>query len=188
MDQVTRTLWLAFREDPLWRWVFPEHHGLAVWWRFLIGSALKHGWVWILGDYAAASVWIPPGCAELELEEERQVEGHLEALVGARVREVMQLLERFEAAHPRTTPHYYLSLLGTHPDHRGSGLGMYLLTENLRLIDEQRMPAYLESSNPVNCPRYESVGFQRMDEFLTPTGEGAVTTMWRPSLASAKSQ
>jgi ribosomal protein S18 acetylase RimI-like enzyme len=30
------------------------------------------------------------------------------------------------AFHPREPPHYYLTLLGTHPDHRGKGIGMRL--------------------------------------------------------------
>lgn len=180
LERVTETLWLAFEDDPLWSWAFPEHPKLEPWWRFLIGSALEHGEVWILGDHAAASVWIPPGCSELSQEEEAQVEGLLEDLVGVRVAEVMQLLESFDSAHPRATPHYYLSLLGTHPDHRGAGLGMHLLAENLRLIDQQRMPAYLESSNQVNVPRYESLGFQPVGEFSTPGANHRATTMWRP--------
>ena len=32
-----------------------------------------------------------------------------------------------ERAHPDEAPHYYLSLLGTHPAQRGKGLGMALL-------------------------------------------------------------
>lgn len=118
LDQVTRTLWLAFRSDPLWSWAFPEREKLEPWWRFLIRGALRHRWVSVLGDYAAVSVWIPPGRDELSPEEERQVEGLLEDLVGSRAVQIMELLERFEASHPRESPHYYLSILGTHPDHR----------------------------------------------------------------------
>jgi GNAT superfamily N-acetyltransferase len=179
LEQVTETLWLAFRSDPLWSWAFPDRAKLEAWWRFLIRSALRHRWVRVLGDYAAASVWIPPDCDELSRGEEGQVEGLLEGLVGARAAQIMELLERFDASHPRETPHYYLSILGTHPDHRGAGLGMRLLAENLGRIDEQGMPAYLESSNPANDARYESLGFQRVGEFSTPDGMHTVSTMWR---------
>jgi GNAT superfamily N-acetyltransferase len=82
-------------------------------------------------------------------------------------------------AHPRQ-PHYYLSLFGTHSDHRGKGLGMRLLAENLSRIDSEGMPAYLESSNPANLKRYESVGFAERDELVAPSG-AVVTTMWRPA-------
>jgi len=178
LDRVTETLWLAFRSDPLWSWAFPEREKLEPWWRFLIRSALQHGWVLILGDYAAVSVWIPPGCDELSHEEEQRVEGLLEDLVGGRAGQVMELLERFDASHPRAS-HYYLSLLGTHPDHRGRGLGMSLLSEGLSRIDAQGMPAYLESSNPANDERYASLGFERVGEFSTPDHTHTVSTMWR---------
>lgn len=91
----------------------------------------------------------------------------------------MELLERFEEAHPRERPHYYLSLLGTHPEQRGRGLGMSLLAANLELIDEQGMPAYLESSNAVNDRRYEALGFERVGAFCTPDGAVTASTMWR---------
>jgi ribosomal protein S18 acetylase RimI-like enzyme len=181
LDRVTRTLWLAFCDDPLWSWAFPERSKLETWWRFLIRSALSHRWVWVLGDCAAASVWIPPEREELSPEEEQQVQGLLEGLVGARAAEVMALLERFDASHPRASPHYYLSLLGTHPEYRGRGLGMSLLAENLRRIDEQRMPAYLESSNPANDRRYEGLGFERVGAFSTPDASHTASTMWRAS-------
>jgi GNAT superfamily N-acetyltransferase len=185
-DAVTNTLWLAFRDDPLWRWVFPEHAKLEPWWRLLIGGALRHGSVWILGDFAAASVWIPPGREELTAEEEERVEPLFEGLIGSRATDAMKLLERFTASHPRHTPHYYLSILGTHPAHRGQGIGMSLLADNLRRVDEEGLPAYLESSNPANDRRYEGVGFERVGEFSTPDGTHTVSTMWRPPGASVE--
>jgi ribosomal protein S18 acetylase RimI-like enzyme len=179
LDGLTTVLTAAFESDPLWSWVFPDSDDLAVWWRFYVGSALRYPWVWIAGDYAAASVWIPPGASELTDEEEERVEPLLRELTGSRTPLVTELLERFEASHPRERPHYYLSLLGTHPDHRGQGLGMGLLSENLERMDAERVPAYLESSNPANNPRYERLGFEQVGEFTTPAGERTVATMWR---------
>ena len=79
---------------------------------------------------------------------------------------------------PTEPPHFYLSLLGTHDDSRGRGIGMGLLAENLRRIDSLGMPAYLESTNPVNDARYEKQGFERTGSFTVPTGV-VVATMWR---------
>ncbi|MEA2412474.1 MAG: hypothetical protein QOC77_3035 [Thermoleophilaceae bacterium] len=178
-DAVARTLWLAFRDDPLWRWAFPDHDGLAELWRFLVGSALRYPWVWLVGSYQAAAVWIPPGGSELTAEEEDHLEPLLRDLLGARASSVLALFERFEDAHPRDREHYYLSLLGTHPDHRGTGIGMALLADNLARIDAEGSPAYLESSNPLNDRRYERIGFERIGEFSTPDGAHTVSTMWR---------
>ena len=179
LEGVTKTLWLAFRDDPLWSWAFPEREKLEPWWHFMIESALRYPWVWVADEYSAASVWIPPGETELTAEEEERVEPVLEDLVGHRASAVMELLERFEESHPRDRPHYYLSLLGTHPDRRGQGLGMALLADNLARIDEEGVPAYLESSNPDNDRRYKRLGFTRTGEFSTPDGRHRVATMWR---------
>jgi GNAT superfamily N-acetyltransferase len=91
------------------------------------------------------------------------------------------LLHRFEAAHPREVDHYYLSLLGTHPEQRGHGIGMSLLAHDLEIIDTEHAPAYLESSNPANNDRYARVGFEPIGEFAHPGVGPAVTTMWRPA-------
>lgn len=179
LDRVSATLRGAFAQDPLWSWAFPDSDKLEVWWRFLIGSALRYPWVWTTSGHTAASVWIPPEASELTEQEEASVEPLLEELLGARAGEVMELLERFDASHPTGEPHYYLSLLGTHPDYRGQGVGMALLAENLARIDEEAMPAYLESSNPDNDKRYERLGFKRVSEFSKPDGSRTVATMWR---------
>jgi GNAT superfamily N-acetyltransferase len=178
VDGLTATLVAAFEADPLWSWAFPGE-GLADLWGLLVSSALRYSSVRFVGDYAAASVWIPPGGTELTAEEEASLEPMLEAQIGSRATEVLELFERMERVHPGGPPHYYLSLLGTHPDHCGKGVGMALLADNLAEIDAEKMPAYLESSNPENDRRYEHLGFKRIGEFERPDGQLTCSTMWR---------
>jgi GNAT superfamily N-acetyltransferase len=183
LDAVTETISLAFHEDPTWSWAFPDagrrQAQYAVFWRFLIASAMRYPWVRVAEGCEAAAVWIPPGGTELSEEDDERIEPLVRDLVGPRTGEVLELLERFDAAQPRNEPHYYLSLLGTHPAHAGRGLGMALLAENLQRIDEERLPAYLESSNPANNHRYERHGFVAIGEFYPPSSDIPVTTMWR---------
>ena len=182
-DYVTDLFALAFHEDPTWSWAFPdpdrrmEHH--RAWWGLYVHSAVPYGWVWMTEDGGAAAVWIPPGEPELSEEDEAKVVPLLEELLGSHAEEVMVLLDRFETSHPSGDRHYYLSLLGTHPDHRGKGLGMGLLAANLAQLDELGAPAYLESSNRANDHRYERLGFSLMGEFAAPGGEPTVARMWR---------
>jgi len=178
VDGITATLTAAFEADPLWSWAFPGE-GLADLWRMLISSALRYPWVWVADDYAAASVWIPPGGTELTKEEGVSLGPLLDDLIGPRAPEIQSLFASLDASHPDQPPHYYLSLLGTHPNHRGRGLGMALLADNLAKIDSEGMPAYLESSNPENDPRYERLGFARVGEFQRPDGQLTCSTMWR---------
>jgi GNAT superfamily N-acetyltransferase len=184
LEGVTETLAAAFAKDPVWSWAFPESEKLAVWWRFYVNSALRYPCTWMLDGYAAVSMWIPPGGVELtEDEEAEKLEPLIESLAGSRSAEIIELLERFDASRPEGPPHYYLSLLGVHPDHRGKGIGMGLLGENLRGIDAEGAPAYLESSNFANDHRYERLGFRKVDEFSTPDDSVTVATMWREPLA-----
>ncbi len=178
VDRVTATLVAAFEADPLWSWAFPGE-GLGDLWGLLVSSAMRYPSVRFADEYAAASVWIPPGGTELTEDEEASLGPLLEGQVGSRAAEVLTLFERMERAHPDGPPHYYLSLLGTHPDHRGKGLGMALLADNLAKIDSEGMPAYLESSNPENDRRYERLGFMPIGEFERPDGRLTCSTMWR---------
>jgi GNAT superfamily N-acetyltransferase len=186
-DGLARTLAEAFFLDPVWGWAFPDPtHRKAqheAWFRLLIGSALPHGWVWTTPRHEAVSVWVPPGVRELSESDEALLGPMLEEMLGSRAALVEEVFSRFEAAHPRSRDHYYLSLLGTHTDHRGSGIGMRLLADNLVLLDAAGMPAYLESTNPANLLRYESVGFSVSGTFDLPDGGPAVTTMWREPLS-----
>jgi GNAT superfamily N-acetyltransferase len=180
LDGVTATLTAAFEADPLWgRWAFPDVEDLAVCWRLYVRSALRYRCVWVRGDYAAASVWIPPNGTELTEEEEKRLKPLLEELVGPRAPDILELVERFETSHPKEPPHYHLTLLGTHPNHRGRGLGMGLLAENLARIDAEGVPSYLESTNPDNNPSYGRLGFRKVGAFTTPDGTRTVTRMWR---------
>jgi len=183
LTAVIETISLAFHGDPTWSWAFPDpdrrQGQYAVFWRFLVAGALRYPWVLMTDGCEAAAVWIPPGGTEIAEEDEPQVGPLLEELVGERAGEVMELLDRFDAAHPRDEPHYYLSLLGTHPEHTGRGIGMALLAENLARVDRDGMPAYLESSNPANNHRYRRHGFEAIGEFYPPGSDIPVTTMWR---------
>ncbi|MSO40880.1 MAG: GNAT family N-acetyltransferase [Solirubrobacterales bacterium] len=187
LDAVVDLLALAFHEDPTWSWAFHDpatrFDAQRAWWRMHVRSAIPHEWVWLTEDGGAASLWIPPGKPELSDEDEARSEPLMRELAGSHADEVLVLLDRFGSNHPVGEPHYYLSLLGTHPDHRGKGIGMSLLTDNLARIDREGSAAYLESSNPDNDERYERLGFTTVGEFSAPGGEPTVACMWRSARA-----
>lgn len=184
IDLVTRTITLAFADDPVWgpamaadRTTVEQRHAL---WRVLVAGAVRYPWSRVLDDGAATSVWIPPHGIELDDDQGAGLAAALAVVLGETgAAEFAALVERFEANHRRNVPHAYLSLLATHPDWRGRGLGMGLLAEDLRRLDELHLPAWLESTNPANDDRYRSVGFERVGEFRTVDGERVITTMWR---------
>ena len=188
---VTETLTLAFRHDPVWSVALArpdgstDHH--AAYWLQYVESALRYSTVFMTEDASAVSVWIPPGGTELSDAGEEALERLVRAtLEPAAVRALFQLWERFVANHPRDEPHGYLSLLATHPDHRGQGIGQRLLAEDLARWDAARVPAYLESTNPANDHRYERAGFRRVGGFRAVLDNAAISTMWRSSRSSTR--
>ena len=55
----------------------------------------------------------------------------------------------------------------------------HTLARPAKQIDEEAMPADLESSNPDNDKRYERLGFRRVGEFSAPDGSRTVASVWR---------
>ncbi len=175
----------AFATDPVWGpWCFPDADRRSElsrrFWRFFVDASIPAGYVWITPGREAMSLWVPPGMPELPPPYEERSPGFLVELLGEHGHTVLEGMERFESAHPRDEPHHYLSLLATHPAHRGHGFGMALLAANLRDIDREGMAAYLESTNPINDRRYASQGFGVVGSFDVPGGP-SVHTMWRPA-------
>jgi GNAT superfamily N-acetyltransferase len=189
LDAIARCLAGAFFEDPLWgHWAFPSPAERAArlprLLRFWAEAAITRPWVRITGLLEAATVWIPPGVAELTEAKEIEFTALVDELFDGRAGELNDLFEKFKLHHPGDEPHYYLSLWGTDPDHGGRGIGTALLKADLARIDAEGMPAYLESTNPANLPRYEALGFLPRSEFGPPGGP-VITTMWRAARAVA---
>ena len=183
VDRIVDTMTTAFFNDPLWGPAFPDvelRAGQAsAFWRLLVTSSLRYPHTLVTENVESAAVWIPPGGTELSEAELDRFEDFLVSLCGRSVADgILTIAAQFEAARP-SEPHFYLSLLGTHADHRGSGWGMRLLRENLARVDALGVPVYLESCNPANDERYHSVGFIDRDQIISASGQ-VTTTMWRP--------
>jgi GNAT superfamily N-acetyltransferase len=184
VDAATRTIALAFATDPLWGVALrrldgrTDHH--EPYWRLFVEGATRYGTVRTTGGGEAVSVWLPPGGTELTDEGAAALERLLEEALDEDARTAMaELYARFDASRAPLADHYYLSLLATHPDHRGRGHGQALLTADLGLWDEAGVPAYLESSNPANDHRYARAGFRSIGGFHAVRDDAFVTAMWR---------
>lgn len=185
-DRVVDILVGAFHDDPTWSWAFPDPAArpeqYRQFWGLFVDGALRYPDVWLTADRSAAAVWIPPGGTDMSEEQEAMVEPLVTELLGQRgAAPVLELFEAFDRAHPRDEPHYYLTLLGTHPEQQGRGRGLGLLASTLAVVDQAGLPAYLEASNIANVALYERHGFGVHGSFPLPDGTGEVVTMWRPA-------
>ena len=93
--------------------------------------------------------------------------------------EILSILEQADDAHPKE-PHWHLAFVGCDPAHRGKGIGGTLLAHALADIDENKLHAYLESSNPRNVPLYERHGFEVLHEIRVGTSPPVFPMVRRP--------
>ncbi len=159
-DAVIGTIVLAFDNDPPARWLFPEpHQYLANFPRFTRafgGNAFASQTAFHTPGFGGAALWLPPG---VEPDEAALVAIIEEAVEADRRSTVFGLLEALARFHPHG-PHWYLPMIGVDPAHQGQGLGTTLLRDTLMHVDDDHLPAYLESTNPMNIPLYKRHGFE----------------------------
>lgn len=178
-NAIADTLMLAFSTDPCVRYIFPTPQAfMASWPTFVMamgGRGLDHGAGFITEDGAAAALWLPPGL-------EPDLETMLGVLANAppeKLPVLAQVGEQIRAFHPQE-PHWYLAAVGVDPARQGEGLGSTMLKAGLQLCDEQRLPAYLESSSPRNVPLYERHGFEVIGK-VQPDDYPPLYPMLRPA-------
>jgi len=177
---VAECLASAFFDDPLWgHWTFPDvarrPRDLLSFMTLMAERALSV-WTDITTEAESVTVWTPPG-ADYGLEQGGRMTELFNELFGARAPAIRAVFDQLEELAPEGR-FYHLEWWATRRDHAGRELGTALLRENLLRVDAEHLPSYLESTNPVNLPRYEALGFRPVDRF-TPPGGPTVTTMWR---------
>jgi GNAT superfamily N-acetyltransferase len=182
---ITHILRLAFADDPVWgpalRRSDRKPIDLEAYWRLFTEGGIRFETAMLATDGAAASVWLPPGASELSDRQAATLEAMLDDALDTAARAALtELFGRFETSRAGRPAHYYLSLLATHPDHRGQGRGQILLAESLALWDAQGVPAYLESTNAANDHRYVRAGFHPDGGFRAVRDDTWVSAMWRP--------
>ena len=174
------TLVLAFTADPVIRWLYPEaRQYLTHFPGFLAafgGKAFAAQTVWRLGGCSAVALWLPP---RVDLDGDAIVAVLTETVAPERHEDALAVLGQMDEAHPRF-PHWYLAWFGVDAAVQGQGLGGELMRHCLRIVDQDHLPAYLDSPNPRNISFYERHGFEVTGEAQA----GAcppVTSMLRPA-------
>ena len=178
-SRVIATLVSAFIADPVERWLFPEPaQYLAHFPTFIAafgGQAFTRKTVWALDGFAAVAVWIPPGAAA---DGEAIITVLSETVSADKHEDTFLVLEQMDTAHPKR-PHWYLPWLGVDPARQREGLGAELLTQCLEQVDDDHLPAFLETPNPQTISFYERHLFEVTN--IAQAGScPPVTSMLRP--------
>lgn len=174
------TLVLGFAADPVARWASPGAMDFLdrrdEFFDAFGGAAFDHGTAFVADDGAAVALWLPPGVAP---DGERMTGIFAAQTPKERMDEMGALFGQMDEYHVKQ-PHWYLPLIAADPVFQGQGLGSALMEAALARVDQDRLPAYLESSNPRNIPLYERYGFEPIGEIKTDTSP-VITPMLRPA-------
>lgn len=181
LPRIADLLARAFADDPVVAWGLPRVHDRAHRSRrsFELIAELAHpkGHVYVDTRLRCASLWSPPGDLGPSPTQLLTHLPRLAAIYRARLPLVVAGLVTVQRRRP-AQPHWYLSYLGTDPNHQGTGLGSAALAPVLERCDRDGTPAYLEASKPSLVPFYVRAGFEVVDQLTLPAGP-TVTAMWR---------
>ena len=130
--------------------------GLAVW----MESGHEAG---LLASIRAGWPFLPLRCGLTYLVRDYTIEHHFGRL-------------RAELA-PK--PHIYLALLAVDPAYQGQGFASKLLRPMLTRLNEEKMPAYLETQTKHNVAMYQRFGFQLLREEPIPGADLVLYCMLR---------
>jgi len=167
----------AFFDDPVAMHLFPDEstrrRRFGSFARLAIDSFVGHGAIHTTDPVRGAAIWQAPSPPRLGFWTQLRFGLGVAAATRRRVGRAIELGQTMRRHHLRE-PHWYLAILGTVPEAQGRGIGSAMIRPILDLCDEQRRPAYLESSKESNIPFYQRQGFEVVDEIRIEDGP----TLW----------
>ncbi len=187
LKTATTTLARAFRDDPMFEWVFPDaatrEQDLASLNRVAVEYGLRYGRATQSDGGRCVAIWLPPG--------ESMSMGRMarSGMLAAPFRVGFRPMAKFAGAngvmdkvHKRhvTQPHWQLLIVGVDPSIQGQGRGSAIVREGLGQADRAALPCYLDTSKTANLPFYEKLGFAVVEEAVLGKGGPPAWGMLRP--------
>lgn len=174
------TIVLAFAADPMTRWTWPNPDqylaAMPRMARAFGGRGFAHGSALATDGYTGVALWLPPGVEP----DEAGLSAVMQSTVSpSRLQDGAGIFEQMAAYHPHE-PHWYLPLIGVDPAHFGEGHGDALMSHVLARCDRERVPAYLESTNPRNISLYRRHGFERLGTIQAGSSPPLVPMLRKP--------
>jgi GNAT superfamily N-acetyltransferase len=181
--EIAHAIGRAFVDDPIAVYLFPDERarrsGFGAFSQLAMDQFEGFGTTYVTDPIAGAAIWQAPSPPPLPPWRQIGLLLRLLRVAGRGAPRAIRLGETMERHHLRT-PHWYLAILGTDPDHRGRGLGSALIEPILTRCDREGTIAYLESSKESNIPFYQRHGFEVSGEIQIPDGP-KVWPMTRPA-------
>lgn len=185
LDAAVETLTTAFCRDPMYVALIEDERARRPWVQFLMAGLVRPRgpralWVGVDGGRRGALYATPSdhvsrigGLAGLVAPLLRLP---LEKLA---VRRAMAVSRAVAKRVPRE-PFLHLHVVAVSDDARGQGVGGALLRHAIDTANATRKLVHLETTNPINLPFYERLGFRVLDEVRCFEGAPSLWTMQRP--------
>lgn len=177
---VIAVITLAFSTDPMARWAFPDPNiylkVLPQMAQAFGGNGFALGAAHLAAGGRAAAMWLPPGVQPDTDRLDALTREHTPEHQRSDMERVFTQMETYRPSEPC----WYLPLIGVDPVCQGRGYGSALLRHALEQCDRDRMPAYLESSNPRNIPLYERHGFEAIGAIRSGSSPTVVPMLRAP--------
>lgn len=171
---VSRTFTRSFWDDPVMRWLFPDdaEFGDGTVMLDFLRRLILNGNALVTPDVVAFSLWVEPGRPEVDVES-----------TTSRI-PTAELIEKFIALREALDrnmppePHWYLQMVGTHPDWQRRGIASRLINEGLSWARRDGVGVYLETETIENVAYYRHLGFEVRSEWDVDRGPH-MWGMWR---------
>jgi ribosomal protein S18 acetylase RimI-like enzyme len=179
-DHAVAALVMAFSSDPFLRWMYPEPTSYLTHFPAVIhafgGEAFRTGFVRQVDSFTGAALWMAPGVDPGGAELLALFDATIEP---TRLPDLRGVLDLMDEHHP-TAEHWYLPWFGVDTWEQGRGLGSVLMSACLAVVDQDHLPAYLDSTNPRNVGFYRRHGFEVTGQWSA--GESPpIISMLRPA-------
>ena len=161
---ISALMGLAFAADPFVRWLLPDPYNFLKsnekYTGLSSGPAFDNGSAFVIGDICGAALWLPPGS---KVDSEPLAALRDRYFDPAVLDGFAELMEKSGVYRP-VEPHWHLTLIAVDPVKCGRGYGAALMSHALEICDRDKLPAYLESTNPANLSLYKRFGFELLAE------------------------
>lgn len=168
-DVVTAMLGVAFQDDPVMSFIFPDEvvrrARLPRLFAIAYDLTAATGARYTTDGGEAATLWRAPGNVHLSLREKLMLSAPWLATVGSAFRRALAVSAASDANRP-VEPHWYLDVAGCAPEAQRRGFGGAAIRAGLARADADGVATYAETANEANLDVYGALGF-------------AVTHCWR---------
>jgi ribosomal protein S18 acetylase RimI-like enzyme len=189
IGEAVDVLAFAFENDPSLQYAFwankPTYRDLLQeYFRFLCEVRYQLDWPVkgsvVKGKLVGAELITPPEPKDWTPKLNEMYES-FKWYVGPVATERLEKFSELVKAHKPQEPHYFLSTIGVHPSVQGKGHARALVEalHKMSVAHPESTGVYLDTSNPVNVPKYEHLGYRTIA--TEQVGDVTVWYMFRPN-------